>query len=405
MTERECGYWINNIPGVGTVIIDRLYDYFGDARGIFNAKREDLEKIKNITEKKILAIESSKDLDKIKRNMKVIKDKGIEFVLRNEKNYPKKLAEIYAPPRILYFRGELPDENRPTLAVVGARNCTEYGSVVTRNITNALAQHGFQIVSGMARGIDSYAHRGALDCPTGKSFGVLGCGIDTCYPRENIELFINSIKNGGIISEYPMYTIAKAGNFPMRNRIISGLSDALLVVEARKKSGSLITVDYALDQGKDVYVIPGRLDDPLSEGCNNLIKMGAKVVTSVDDILEDFCIESNYISKNGEYKNDYLSKNYDNNNNLKNNDKNSCLYNNYKKNVNEHLCKKGEENKNVLASDEKIVYACLRLEPKHINEIICETQLGFSEVIRILFSLEEKEMIVQVRNNHYVRLN
>jgi DNA processing protein len=376
MTERECGYWVNNIPGVGTVIIDRLYDYFGDARAIFNAKREELEKIKNITEKKILAIESSKDIDKIKKNMEVIKEKGIEFVLRNEENYPKKLAEIYAPPRILYFRGSLPEENKPTLAVVGARNCTEYGSFVTKRITNALAQQGFQIVSGMARGIDAYAHKGALECPKGKTFGVLGCGIDTCYPPENIEIFINSIKNGGIISEYPMYTVARAGNFPMRNRIISGLSDALLVVEAKKKSGSLITVDYALDQGKDVYVIPGRLDDPLSEGCNNLIKMGAKVVTSVEDILEDFGMENSYLNNN-----------------------------NYEQISNEHLCKNSEENKIVLASDEKIVYACLRLEPKHINEIICETQLGFSEVIRILFSLEEKEMIVQVRNNHYVRLN
>lgn len=376
MTERECGYWVNNIPGVGKVIIDRLYDYFGDAKGIFNAKREELKKIKNITEKKILAIESSKDIDKIKKNMEVIKEKGIEFVLRNEENYPKKLAEIYAPPRILYFRGSLPEENKPTLAVVGARNCTEYGSFVTKRITNALAQQGFQIVSGMARGIDAYAHKGALECPTGKTFGVLGCGIDTCYPPENIEIFINSIKNGGIISEYPMYTVARAGNFPMRNRIISGLSDALLVVEAKKKSGSLITVDYALDQGKDVYVIPGRLDDPLSEGCNNLIKMGAKVVTSVEDILEDFGMENSYLNNH-----------------------------NNKQNGNEYLCKNSEENKIVLASDEKIVYACLRLEPKHINEIICETQLGFSEVIRILFSLEEKEMIVQVRNNHYVRLN
>lgn len=372
MTDREYGYWINNIPGIGLVWTGRLLEHFGTAKDVFYASEEDLSHVDRLTEKNILAIQNSKNIDKIKKNMEVLQSKGIDFVLRNEQKYPKKLAEIYNPPWILYYRGDLPREDRPSIAIVGARNCTEYGSFITRKLARELAECGFQIISGMARGIDAYAHKGALECEYGKTFGILGCGIDTCYPRENIDIFMNTINNGGIISEYPMYTIARAGNFPMRNRIISGLADALLVVEARKKSGSLITVDLALEQGKEVYVIPGRMDDPLSEGCNNLIKMGAKLVTCVEDILEDFsCINKEVKSKKR----------------------------------NENMCIKSEECENLLASNEKIVYACLRLEPKHMDEILCETQLGLSEVIKILFSLEEKNMIIQNRNNYYSRLN
>ena len=375
MTEREYGYWINNIPGIGMVWIGRLLDYFGCAKEVFYASEEELAKIDKLSQKNILAIQSSKNIDKIKKSMEVLKRKGIEFVLRNEENYPKKLAEIYNPPWILYYRGDLPKDNMPSIGIVGARNCTEYGSIITRKLACELAQSGFQIISGMARGIDAYAHKGALEYENGKTFGILGCGIDTCYPPENIDIFMQTIRNGGIISEYPMYTSARAGNFPMRNRIISGLSEALLVVEARKKSGSLITVDLALEQGKEVYVIPGRMDDPLSEGCNNLIKMGAKIVTCVEDILEDYNIDYSRIIQ---HKTGIDSK--------------------------DNLCTNNEENEILLASDEKIVYACLRLEPKHMDEILYETQLGLSEVIRILFSLEEKNMVISNRNNYYSRI-
>ena len=376
MTDREYGYWINNIPGIGLTWTGRLLEHFGSPKAVFEASEDELAKIYKLGQKKIIDIQNSKNIDKIKKSIKLLENKGIEFVLRNEQKYPKKLAEIYNPPWILYYRGNLPSEDKPSIAIVGARNCTEYGSQVTRILARKLAEYGFQVISGMARGIDSCAHKGALDCEYGKTYGILGCGIDTCYPEENIDIFMQTIHNGGIISEYPMYTIASAGNFPMRNRIISGLADALLVVEARKKSGSLITVDLALEQGKEVYVIPGRMDDPLSEGCNNLIKMGAKLVTSVEDIIEDF-------------RGKFLQLKI-----IDNKDKQE-----------EHMCNNGEEYKNILASNEKIVYACLRLEPKHIDEILCETQLGFSEVIKILFSLEEKNLIIQNRNNYFSRLN
>lgn len=213
-------------------------------------------------------------------------DRGISFVAAGEKEYPRKLADIPDAPSAIYYVGKLPKDSKKTIAVIGARNCSEYGKAMARQFGEILASAGIQIVSGMARGIDGIGQQAALDAG-GYSLGVLGCGVDICYPPENRQLYERLIAEGGICSEYPPGTPPRAVLFPPRNRIISGLCDGVLVVEAKERSGTLITVDMALEQGREVYALPGRATDPLSMGCNRLIRQGAELVVSPQDMLRE----------------------------------------------------------------------------------------------------------------------
>lgn len=199
-------------------------------------------------------------------------------------------------PDALRYRGCLPEEGRAAVAVIGARTCSSYGREMAQWFAGELAAAGVQIVSGMARGVDGIAQQAALD-RGGKSFAVLGCGTDVCYPKENEELYERLLTEGGIVSEHPAGTPPIACHFPTRNRIISALSDLVLVVEARERSGTLITVDFALEQGKDVYVLPGRVSDSLSGGCNRLLRQGAGVALHPSDILEALSLSGAYVRK------------------------------------------------------------------------------------------------------------
>ncbi len=212
--------------------------------------------------------------------------RGISAVFLGEPEYPRRLAEISDAPYGLYYTGKLPDETHKSVAIIGARNCSEYGRHMARQFGARLAESGIQIVSGMARGIDGISQNAALQ-ENGYSIGVLGCGVDICYPEENRQLYESLMEKGGICSEYPPGTMPRAILFPPRNRIISGLSDAVLVIEAKEKSGTLITVDMALEQGKEVYALPGRATDPLSKGCNRLIRQGAGLIDSVQELLQE----------------------------------------------------------------------------------------------------------------------
>jgi len=208
-----------------------------------------------------------------------------------DKNYPEKLKNIYDPPIIIYALGNIEILNYISVAVIGSREPTFYGKKVASEISYNLSKNNVTVISGMAKGIDGEAHIGALKAQ-GKTIAVLGSGLDCIYPKENEYLFNAIIKNDGvIISEYPLGTKPKPTNFPRRNRIISGLSNGVLVVEAKERSGTLITVDFALEQGKMVYAIPGDINKYNSKGTNNLIKEGAKPVTNVDDILEELKYE------------------------------------------------------------------------------------------------------------------
>ena len=208
------------------------------------------------------------------------------FITPFEKEYPDKLKNIPDAPAGLYVRGKVPVESEITVAVVGARDCSEYGRYVAEELGTFLGKSGVTVVSGMARGIDGISQWAALEAG-GTSIGILGCGVDICYPARNRALFDRLSEQGTIISEYPPGTPPRPMNFPARNRIVSGLADAVVVIEARCRSGTLITVDMALEQGKEVFVVPGRVTDRLSDGCNRLIKQGAAIMLSPEELLEE----------------------------------------------------------------------------------------------------------------------
>lgn len=213
----------------------------------------------------------------------------IEEISINSKEYPKQLKEIYNPPKKLYIIGNKKLLQQKGIAIVGARESTQYGKKIAFNISKELSQKGINIISGLALGIDTYAHLGCLKSKSiGKTIAVLGSGINEIYPKENIELAKNIIKFGGcIVSEYQPEAKANKFNFPKRNRIISGLSEGVLIVEANEKSGALITAEFALEQGREIFAIPGNIDKLQSRGCNLLIRDGAKIVLSYEDILEE----------------------------------------------------------------------------------------------------------------------
>ena len=217
--------------------------------------------------------------------MPAVLPEGVRLVRRQDEDYPDALRQIHAPPQLLYVRGALPDPKKKSVAIVGARACSAYGKAEAVRFARELAAHGVQIISGMAAGIDAWAHHGALEAG-GATFAVLGTGVDICYPASSRRIYERMPREGGgILSEFSPGDAGEPWHFPVRNRIISGLADLVLVVEARRKSGSLITADLALEQGRTVFAVPGRNADRTSEGCNYLIAQGAGIATDPGAIL------------------------------------------------------------------------------------------------------------------------
>ena len=263
-----------------------LLKKFGEPKELYNKSKEELMEleIKEAEVDKILKPEYRNNLGKY---IEYMKENNIQTITIKDKYYPEKLKQIYDPPVVLFLKGSKEILNEKSIAIVGCRLCTNYGKEVSINIAYNLALNNINVISGLARGIDTYSHIGTLKA-NGKTIGVLGCGLDRIYPEENKKLSEEIIlKGGAIISEYVIGTKPLAKNFPRRNRIISGMSDGVVVVEARQKSGTLITVDFAQEQGKEIYVVPGNITSQNSYGTNELIKQGAKLVTSTADILED----------------------------------------------------------------------------------------------------------------------
>lgn len=298
------------------------------------------------------------NIEETRLSYQKMQEKGIEFIYCTDDRYPARLANIPDKPLGLFCKGKLSDMEK-AVAIVGARTCTAYGREMACYFARELAKEGVAIISGLASGIDVAAHRGALNAD-GVTVGVLGCGADIVYPKENYYVCEKMQKKGAVLSEYDLGEEPAPWRFPERNRIISGLADGILVVEAKKKSGSLITADCALEQGRDIFAIPGRILDSYSEGCNWLIREGATMVTDPGHVLEE-------------------------------------LYSSCKETEKE--LRKSDK---LLETKEKIVYDCLSLEPKSVEDIICETNLTVSECISILFRLELKKYIKQIVKDYYI---
>lgn len=282
-------YWFHGMMAfLGNKKLWEISENIGMPEQIYGCDKKSLDQF--LTIKQWESFEKSRQTWKPGEKWEEMEKAGIRFLPFFHEDYPDPLKNIPDPPWAVYVKGKLPDAGRPKIAIVGARQCSEYGRSMAKRIGRLLGENNIPVISGMARGIDGIGQREALEAG-GESFAVLGSGADICYPKENRDLYIRLEKQGGIISEYPPGTAPVARNFPPRNRIISGLCDALIVVEAKEKSGTLITVDMALEQGKEVFAIPGRMTDALSTGCNHLIRQGAEILISPEDILRYIGIE------------------------------------------------------------------------------------------------------------------
>lgn len=281
--EENACYQLSSIKGVGNKSLFLLMEYVGSAKDALGLSEEEVRMLLDKRSAEAFLAQREMVTETSYLQMKI--EKRLHFIPFVSPEYPQRLKNIPDPPFGLYVSGELPRENIPSVAIIGARACSEYGKSVAAYFGRRLGAAGVQIISGMARGIDGIAQRGALE-GGGRTFAVLGCGADVCYPSENIDLYRTIPGAGGVISEYMPGTQAKSSLFPARNRIISGLADLLLVIEARKRSGTYITVTQALEQGKEVYAVPGRITDALSDGCNYLLTQGAGIATSVETVME-----------------------------------------------------------------------------------------------------------------------
>lgn len=359
--EKEYLYWLSQAPDMGAVTIRHLWDRYHSFEHIYNMEETGLKDqgLVNAGQAKGLGLWRDQ-LARCRDECRKLEEKGIRFVTFLDREYPGRLRKLYGSPAVLYVRGRLPDEERPTAAIVGARGCSHYGIQTAEYLGRSLADAGIQIISGMALGIDGAGHRGCLKAG-GDTYAVLGCGVDICYPRSHFSLYMEIPAKGGILSEYGPGQPPKACHFPMRNRIISGLADAVIVVEAREKSGSLITADCGLEQGKEIFAVPGRTTDTLSQGCNQLIRQGAGIVTCPDDVLDFFQILP-------------------------------------KKKLIVH-----EKTENGLAKKGKMVYSCLDLQPKFIDRIAEESGLSLGECLTLLLELELGGYIVQTAGHYYAK--
>ncbi|GAB6098908.1 DNA-processing protein DprA [Halanaerocella petrolearia] len=349
--------WLTKVPKLGPRRIKKLLDYFKDAKGIWTASREELNNVSGIGPSISGQIIESKDKFNFARELEQLKQEEVKVVTLGEECYPKLLKEIYDPPPVLYYKGELINLELPCIAIVGSRKCTDYGRQVAKRLSQRLAEIGISVISGLARGIDTAAHQGALH--TGSTSAILGSGLDRIYPPENKGIAKQITTSGSLLTPFPLGTSPEAKHFPARNRIISGLSLGTIVVEAAQKSGSLITANLALEQGREVFAIPGDITKKQSIGTNDLIKTGAKLVQDIDDILVELPIKNNRADTNVQTKIDQ-----------------NRIHN--------------------LSKKQKQVYRNLSISPQQFETVINSVDLDSAQLNSVLLELEVKGLVEQL---------
>ncbi|MCH6258879.1 DNA-processing protein DprA [Puniceicoccaceae bacterium K14] len=287
LSREEAFEVLNGLPAIGPVSLNRLLDSFGhDPIRIFEASRVELSSIKGVRRPSVDTLLDWRTHFNLSRASSTAVQMGAEFVSRESTRYPRLLKEISDPPIGFYCLGNY-DFSKPQVAMVGSRKVSAYGKAVAESFARDLASVGVCVVSGMARGIDTYSHRGALLAKSGSTVAVLGCGLNIVYPPENLDVYRSVQENGAVISEFPFGRNADKQTFPMRNRLVSGMSEAVIVVESDVAGGSMITARFAGEQGRILFAVPGRIDQRTSKGCNQLIRDGAILLSSVDELLEE----------------------------------------------------------------------------------------------------------------------
>ncbi len=362
MTRLQALIGLNLTYDIGTIRLNKLLEYFGTPENILNAPQERLSMVYGIGGNISSGIKSigEKDID---NELVAAAKLKLKIITPDDSDYPSNLKNIFDPPIVLYVKGELKAIDTLSIAIVGSRRASYYGLSSAEKFAAELSARGFTIVSGMARGIDTYAHKGALK-QGGRTIAVMGSGFKHIYPEENKKLVEEISGNGAVISEFPMNAEPLKHNFPRRNRLISGLSLGTLVVEAARNSGALITADFALEQGREVFALPGKVDSGTSFGPNELIKQGAKLVSCADDIIEEF-------------------------------------------NFNPQGCVQEESAPQTfsagLANQEAILYEAIASGPVDLDEIIEKTHLDIPAISSMLLALQIKKLIRQLPGKQFVR--
>lgn len=351
------------VNGIGNKRIIKLFRTFGSFDAIFTASIQEISNLIGVDEEIAAQIKNDSNKKFAEKQISEIKKKNFKVLTYWSSAYPVPLKRIFSPPVLLFYKGEFLEKDFNSIAVVGMRMPSQYGKQATEYFCKELVNRNITVVSGMARGIDTIAHKCSLK-NKGRTLAVLGSGLNVCYPPENRKLFHEIIKSGAVISEFPLYTPPNKENFPRRNRLISALSKGTLVVEGGVKSGALITAYYALDQGKEVFAVPGDINSKRSRGPHKLIKEGAKLTETVYDILDEIPV--------------FKDKN-------KSSDKND------------------DEFLNNLTSEEVKIWKVLDTEPIHIDTISVKTGLSTSEALTLLLSMELKDCVKQITGMKFIR--
>lgn len=348
------------MPGAGKRLWS-LVEHFGSPRTAWEASVKDLSTTPGWSEEQANGLANRKSRLDPQKEAGKLDSLGISYICHSDPGYPENLLEIYDPPPVIFYKGQLKSADKLSVAIVGTRKPSPYGLVVAEKLAKDLTALGITIISGMARGIDSAAHRGAL---TGgaRTIAVLGCGPDVVYPKENKKLMDEIMNNGAVVSEFPPGTQPEAWRFPVRNRIISGLSQATLVVEAAERSGALITADFALEQGRDVMAVPGNVVNPLSRGPHRLIKQGARLIEGAGDVLDELGMEKLFPAQTG-----------------------------------------AVTSKMKISAEEETLYGLLSLNPVSLDELIMRSGFLPQKVMAALMYLEIKGLTRQLPGKFYIR--